>query len=499
LQQDLVNLSLLHAFSIAKLASISIKAKSNSAMLIDLPTSQQSTVINFNDGSSQFIVKYIYSLDSERAQDIHSASTCKESFILIDASDAEGVRASTNIQAYRTVKITALRLRRNKDFQFIVESDSQKGQQNDSVVGVNPKALLSFVRARTSIDMFNYKSLIVILRKRAAPHIKKVHSKLIAQIIGVLNSEGARAPLTTFPTLHNRKIELIVASPFSKTFLHFGKGFAIFCEEDRENANNGNDAEDDESNSPSLLLLASTISTQGALDASDPKDTLAAAASLILLFLVGLVGIGLFGPANIAKHTVPNSFDKHIGLVNLMKPIGLVGLGHFSLVGRCISGLIGFDGFNGFGSLALSASAPLLTSQLRSLFGIIGRFGLLSHVNRISLVGSIGFRGISGLLANQISLINLSDLAIISLVGSLASFVCRLISLIGLGNLGLNSLVCSSASFARQLIGLVSLIGLSIHRLFCNLLTAVVIAVKTIGKIVKIYTQLKSGFLFDTP
>jgi hypothetical protein len=127
LQQDLVNLSLLHAFSIAKLNSISIKAKSISAMLIDLPTSQQSTMINFNDGSSQFIVKYIYLLDSEGAQDIHSASICKKSFILIDASDAEGVQASTNIQAYHTVKIAALRLRRNKDFQFTVKSDSQKG------------------------------------------------------------------------------------------------------------------------------------------------------------------------------------------------------------------------------------------------------------------------------------------------------------------------------------------------------------------------------------
>jgi hypothetical protein len=265
--------------------------------------------------------------------------------------------------------------------------------------------------------VFDCKSLIVILRKQAAPHIKKVHSKLIAQIIGVFNSEEARAPSTTFPTLHNRKIELIVASHFSKTFLHFGKGFAIFCEGDRENAKNGNDAEDNESNSPSLLLLASAISTQGALDTLNLIDTLAATASLIVLFLVNLVGIGLFGPTNVAKHTVPNSFDEHIGLVNLMKSIGLVGLGHFSLVGRCISGLIGFDGFNGFGSLALSASVPLLASQLRSLFGVIGCFGLLSHVNRISLVGSIGFSGISGLLANQISLINLSNLAIISLVG----------------------------------------------------------------------------------
>jgi hypothetical protein len=59
LQQDLVDLSLLHAFSIAKLNSISIKAKSNLAMLIDLPTSQRSTLLYFNGGSSQLIVEYI--------------------------------------------------------------------------------------------------------------------------------------------------------------------------------------------------------------------------------------------------------------------------------------------------------------------------------------------------------------------------------------------------------------------------------------------------------
>ena len=59
MQQDLVDLSLSNAFSIAKLNSISIKAKSHSAMLINLPTSQQKAMIHFYDGSSQFIVKYI--------------------------------------------------------------------------------------------------------------------------------------------------------------------------------------------------------------------------------------------------------------------------------------------------------------------------------------------------------------------------------------------------------------------------------------------------------
>jgi hypothetical protein len=52
LQKDLVDLSLSNAFLTAKLDSISIKAKSNSAMLIDLPTSQQKAMIFFYDGSS---------------------------------------------------------------------------------------------------------------------------------------------------------------------------------------------------------------------------------------------------------------------------------------------------------------------------------------------------------------------------------------------------------------------------------------------------------------
>ncbi len=68
LQQDLVNLTLLNVFLIAKLDSINIKEKANSAMLIDIPTFQWSAMIHFNNGSSQFIVKYIYLLDFEGVQ-----------------------------------------------------------------------------------------------------------------------------------------------------------------------------------------------------------------------------------------------------------------------------------------------------------------------------------------------------------------------------------------------------------------------------------------------
>ena len=47
LHQDLVDLSLSNTFSISKLDSISIKAKSNSAMFNDLPMSQQKEMIHF--------------------------------------------------------------------------------------------------------------------------------------------------------------------------------------------------------------------------------------------------------------------------------------------------------------------------------------------------------------------------------------------------------------------------------------------------------------------
>ncbi len=81
LQQDLVDLSLLNAFLIAKLDSINIKAKANSAMLIDIPTSQRSSLIHFNNGSSQFIVKCIYLSNPKRFLDI-SSRDLTSSFLL---------------------------------------------------------------------------------------------------------------------------------------------------------------------------------------------------------------------------------------------------------------------------------------------------------------------------------------------------------------------------------------------------------------------------------
>ena len=86
MQQDLVNLSLLNVFSIAKFDSISIKAKSNLAMLIDTPTSQRKAMIQFYDGSFQFNVKYILLSGAEGAR-------------LVVDSDSEGAQFTPTITA----------------------------------------------------------------------------------------------------------------------------------------------------------------------------------------------------------------------------------------------------------------------------------------------------------------------------------------------------------------------------------------------------------------
>ncbi len=62
-------------------------------MLIDTPPSQQSAMIHFNDDSSQSIVKYIYSLDSEGA---HTAILCNTLCQLIVENILPGAHMVSN-------------------------------------------------------------------------------------------------------------------------------------------------------------------------------------------------------------------------------------------------------------------------------------------------------------------------------------------------------------------------------------------------------------------
>jgi hypothetical protein len=77
------------------------------------------------------------------------------------------------------------------------------------------------------------------------------HANYSLQLIVTFIKPNANIPLSDLEGAQHAQInlqtfQLIVASHYSKTFLHFSKGFAIFCEGDQDNANNGNNTEDDE-------------------------------------------------------------------------------------------------------------------------------------------------------------------------------------------------------------------------------------------------------------
>ncbi len=110
--------------------------------------------------------------------------------------------------------------------------------------------------------------------------------------VGNTDSEGVRAPSTTFLTLHNRKSKYIVASHFSKTFLHFNEDFAIFCEGDWENVNNKNYSKEYEGqilNLPSLAKLAlASLASSALLALVSLSFTLL---ELVHIYLVGLMDL----------------------------------------------------------------------------------------------------------------------------------------------------------------------------------------------------------------
>jgi hypothetical protein len=181
------------------------------------------------------------------------------------------------------------------------------------------------------------------------------------------------------PATFDKAFKFIVTSHYFKTFVHFSKGSAIFCEKDQENANNGKDDEVivwQKSNLPSLLSLASAISAQAALDALAPYNTLAATASFGQISLINLSAT--------LKHGL-NGFGDFLGCN------GLVGfICHISLVGS-------------IGRIGLSSIIGII-----SLICLNSHFGILGCINCISFVRSIGVSGISGLV-NQISLVSLSS------------------------------------------------------------------------------------------
>ena len=202
------------------------------------------------------IVEFIYLSDSEGA---HTAISCSK----------------TTFQALELIVVSTS----FANFQLIVEPFFI---QNCDGAHEVPITHYSASEGDQSLSSASDKSISFSLK---TSHIQRLTVEFIKS--DIKNVQGSRALPITLPMLHNRNSKFIVKSHYSKTFLHFSKGFTIFCEGDQENTNNGNDTEDNEVivpqklNSPLLLSLASAaISTQAELDASPTSDTLAATASV---------------------------------------------------------------------------------------------------------------------------------------------------------------------------------------------------------------------------
>ena len=329
--QDLVDLSLSNTFSISKLDFISIKAKSNSAMLIDLPTSQRKAMIHFYDGSSQFIVKYIYLLDSEGAK---TAISCK----------------STTFGA-NSVKLI----------------ETRTSQQSTMLYfnGGSSRLIVGYIYSSNSEGARSPPTTFTITQAHDC-------QRLIVDFIAAneSNHEGAWAQATSFQTS-----KLIVI--YSKKSLHFREDCGMFCEGEWE----------EQSQQPKHYLvdhyrvigranLIDRISLVGSIGFSGISG-LAGQISLVSLSsfighvsfidlgvsfiglsIVGFIGLSLVSLGGLIGHFSLSDIIGQVSLINLSAssnhwPIGLISVIGVSLI-------------------ASSASAASLARRLISFVGLIG-------------------------------------------------------------------------------------------------------------------------------
>jgi hypothetical protein len=311
--------------------------------------------------------------------------------------------------------------------------------------------------------------------------LKAIHVQwLIVEFIKAdINVQGSRAPLTTFPTLHNRKSNYIVTSHFSKTFLHFSEDFAIFCEGDWENMNNKNDSEEYEGqilNLPSSAKLALPSLASSALLASVSLSF--ALLALVHICLVGRMDpislVGLSGQISVNSLSSHNSlggfvgqtslvgsigFDGMIGLVGQTGLVGLAGqiasVGHAGLIGH--TGLVNQNNLNDhIGLVGLSNLVDII--GLSSFFGL-GLVSLAELINDISLIGPSGISGLVSFIGpGLVGVVNHSDfIGLVSLASIIGlSLISHNVSFIGLGLVSLVNLV--GLCGINDLVGLDSLI-----------------------------------------
>jgi hypothetical protein len=426
MQQDLVDLSLSNAFSIAKLDSIRIKANAN------LQITTQEAVPHFNVGRfyelivdskdpnhSRLIVNLFSNPYWEGVEYIRNVSRNKLLRLIVeyifiveisqqhqstfqqDLADAWTFITTILIANLETSNNFQRRVMPNRIHQLIVKltpnTDSVRLLAQENILNAKGAILISEGARRVSLFQrfvsFTIYSKSFELIDVSVPNKNKIcnpsqlaanaklnetptsqrsillyfnggSSRLIVEYISSSNSEGARAPSS----------KLIVGCGYSKISFHF-------CEDCR-------------------------IFREGVKDSST----------------IDIVGNnGIIGLADC----------DHISLVGLLTlaDCWIVGsLGDIGLIVR-INGLVGRivqNGLNGFIDLGVSFIGLGLVGFIG--LGLVSIAGLIGH---ISLVGLGGFSGISGLVG-QISLvshiglichgglISLGELGITSLVGSLA-------------------------------------------------------------------------------
>jgi hypothetical protein len=311
-----------------------------------------------------------------------------------------------------------------------------------------------------------------------------------------MNSVGMRALSITFPMLHSRTIELIVASHCSKLFLHFSKSFAIFCEGEWLPTTTKMCGKTTylidvlEMKTFRLNELIELIKSHTGLNKLIELNGFVGLCKLIKLN--GLIGhnklIELNGLISHSQLTKLSGLVCHNKFISLSSVNGLLGrkdlvdhiglFGHIGFIGRISHN--GLDGF--FGCNDLVGFVDLV-----NLVDIFGLSGIIGHNSLVSVIGLslVGFSGLSlvslvGLigrisLIGQISLVNLNNLiGQISLVGLIGlggiigisgSGVLRLVSINDIGsfkNLSLINFVLISfvgLSFIGGFVGLASLVG----------------------------------------
>jgi hypothetical protein len=349
LQHNLVNLSLLNAFFIAKLNSISIKAKANSPMLIDMPPSKQSAMIHFDNDSSQSIVKYIYPLDSEGA---HTAILCNTLCWLIVDNIHLGARMVSNTSCKEPHGlIVTSNAPLNFEQEFAV--DDKASFDTSNVFNRKSKLIVDYVLIPSSEGAQSAASKLIFIcifgfNKIIEPITVFCHIELIQIIMAfhhnnltMLNNINHSHQL--IDAFDHQKIFVAYINKNSKISLIFQEKCRIFCEGEWEVMDDGN----------------SIVKQQSAVGPNSIGG------------LIGLLSPNGFVGLRLINHTgliILNGFVRRI----LVSHFGLIGLSLIDL--NCLIGLISLIGHTG----------------LIGLNDLVGHSDLVDHIGHVSHTISLG-------------------------------------------------------------------------------------------------------------